>query len=286
LLELGQSGGDTVVSPWLLLVGAFVLLALFLWQETRAPAPVLPLPLFAIPVLAASYGIGLLLGAVLIGLNSYVPPFVQGVLGGSALNAGLALAPMSLGWPLGSTISGNLILRFGYRPVVIMGMTFTLVGSLLMPFVGLDSSQGMVMVAMGVVGLGMGFGATASLIAVQSAVGWAQRGTATAFVQFCRSIGGALGVATMGALLNRALAEGLEGEGATGAASAVLDPAARSALSPQALLALRLALDGALHWVYVAIAVVAALGMAMAWFFPHGSVEEHAHKAGARQPEA
>ncbi len=289
LLEIGESA--LPVPPWALILLSLVLLAIFIRRERKIAEPLLPLTLFRNRVVAVSNAANFAIGAILIGFNSYIPPFVQGVMGGTAVNAGAVLAPMSIGWPVGSTVSGRLILRFGYRPIVVIGTALVVVGSGLILLIGPNTSQPYIMAAMVVVGLGMGFGATSFLVAVQSAVGWSERGIATASVQFFRSIGSAIGVALMGALVNFSLSQGLAsidqthpgelGRGISGASS-VLDPATRSTLAPDVLAAVRGLLASSLHDAYVAGFVVAVAGFILALLFPRGSVEDHAH----RPPEA
>lgn len=291
LLELGEPA--LPVPPWSLIAVSLVMLVLFVRREMSASEPLLPLTLFRNRVVSVSNAANFVIGAVLIGLNSYLPPFVQGVMGGTAVNAGIALMPMSIGWPVGSTVSGRLILRFGYRPIVVIGTALVLVGSILTLFITQGTSLYFIMVTMTVIGLGMGFGATSFLVAVQSAVGWGERGIATASVQFFRTMGSTIGVALMGALMNATLAPGLAGidrahPGALGqgisGASLMLDPAARASLAPDILATLRTILASSLHYVYISVAVVAFAGFVLALLFPRGSVEEHAHQSPGSVP--
>ncbi len=289
LLELGQTGSGLPLSSWSLLAAGALLLGLFLWHETRIAEPLLPIPLFRNRVLSVSYGANFLLGTTLMGFSSFVPPFVQGVLAGTAVSAGATLAPMSIGWPIGSTLCGRVVLRHGYRPVVLLGTGLILAGSLLMATVGQGTSQLFLMAAMFVTGLGLGFGTTSFLVAVQSSVGWGQRGIATASVQFFRSMGGAIGVAIMGALMNGGLSRGLRAiDGGRGGAAAdvssagiILDPAARAAIPAETLEAIRSVFASSLHSVYLAIALAAAVGLALTFLFPRVTVEEQAHQEAA-----
>ena len=287
LLESGQGGPGLPVPDWSLMLMGILLLGIFVRHETRIAEPLLPIPLFRNRVLSVSYGANFMLGATLMGFNSFVPPFVQGVLAGTAISAGATLAPMSIGWPIGSTLCGRLVLRYGYRPVVLLGTGLILAGSLLVLTIGQGTPQLFLMAAMVVTGLGMGFGATSFLVAVQSSVGWSQRGIATASVQFFRSIGGAIGVAIMGALMNSSLSQGLLALGRDGgpitgdisSASVLLDPAARATLPPAALEAIRAVFASSLHSVYLAIALAAAVGLALTFLFPRITVEEQTHRA-------
>ena len=293
LLEIGQTS-QLPIPIWALISLAALLLVLFFWGERKTEEPLFPLTLFTNKVVSVSNAANFVIGATLIGFNSFVPPFVQGVMGGTAINAGAVLAPMSIGWPAGSTIGGRLILRYGYFPVVVAGMVLVTIGSGLLATIGTATSQWYIMAVMVVIGLGMGFSATATLVAVQSAVGWGERGIATASIQFFRSIGGAIGVAAMGALMNVGLSQGLQVvaqahpgalSGGVAGASVILDPAARASLPPDILEAMGAALASSLHVVYIAIAVVALVGFLLALAFPRGSVEEHAHHPLAPQAQ-
>ena len=285
LLEIGQTS-QLPIPTWALIFLAALLLGLFFWGERRIDEPLFPPALFTNRVVSVSNAANFVIGATLIGFNSFVPPFVQGVMGGTAINAGAVLAPMSIGWPAGSVIGGRLILRYGYFPVVVVGTALVAVGSAVLATIDTNTSQWFIMAVMVVIGLGMGFSATSFLVAVQSAVGWGERGIATASIQFFRSIGGAIGVAAMGALMNVGLSEGLQAvsqshpgalSGGVAGASIILDPTARASLPPDILEAMRAVLASSLHSVYVAIAMVALAGFLLALVFPRGSVEDHAH---------
>ncbi len=286
-LASGESAGSLVASPWALLGSGGLLTGLVIWGQTRAAEPLLPLPLLRRPVLAVSYAASLLSGATMLCFSSYIPPFVQGVLGGSAISAGAALAPMSIGWPVGSILSGRLILRYGYRPIVLLGTACIFVGALGTTVLGLSSTQAYVMTVMAIVGLGMGLTATSFIVAVQSSVGWSERGIGTAFVQFSRSIGGALGVAAVGAILNSHLNDGLSALGLStiGSLSSILEPAARASLSPEALTAMSALFADSLHAAYLAVAIGAAATVVLAGFFPGGSVADHAREARRLNPD-
>jgi EmrB/QacA subfamily drug resistance transporter len=275
LVGLMQDGPQAaaLIPQWAILGLSAALMALFLLQERRAAEPLLPLALFKSRVISTASAIGLASGAVLFGVSSFVPPFLQGVQGSTATMAGATLAAMSIGWPIGSTLSARLIRSRGYRPMVLLGTGLIAAGSAGLTAVNPGTPLAGIVAAMLLIGLGMGFSATPLLVAVQSAVDWNQRGVATASTQFFRSIGGAVGVAAMGTILNAGMA--VETRGA--AASAILQPATRVAMPPDALEALSAALASSLHSVYVAIAFAAVLCLALSLLFPRGSIEEHAY---------
>src|SRR5699024_10433646 len=94
-------------------------------------------------------------GAIMIGLSSFLPTYVQGVMGRTAVVAGFTLTMMSVGWPLASTFAGYIFLKIGYRKTAIIGGTALLVGSIF--FITLDASKGPVWAGIGsfVTGIGM-----------------------------------------------------------------------------------------------------------------------------------
>ncbi|HEY0783832.1 MAG TPA: DHA2 family efflux MFS transporter permease subunit [Thermoanaerobaculia bacterium] len=263
-----------------LLAAAVAGLALFVWQERRAPEPMLPLDLFASPLIAVASVGNALLGALLFALTAYVPMFGQGVLGGTAVDAGTLLSPVLVGWPISSTLAGWILLRTGYRPLALGGGVLIVLGSVLLAFSGLATPHLQIMTAMFVVGLGMGFTSMPYLLGVQNAVPWDRRGVATGTVQFFRNIGGAVAVAALGALHNASL---VAHAGPTANANAALDPTFRASLAPATLAQLTTALLAALQAVFVAIAALAVITLAVAFLFPRGTAESHARSGLERQ---
>ncbi len=249
---------------------------LFLLQERRAPEPMLPLDLFRNPVIAVSSAGSVILGTILFSSTAFVPMFAQGVLGGTALDAGLTLAPMSIGWPLASTAAGWLLLRTGYRPLIVLGGVIAFAGAGILATAGVGASRALLMLAMLVVGLGLGFMATPYLVAVQNAVSWERRGVATSSVQFFRTIGGAIAVAALGAVLNARMARR---PGVRLDANVAMDPELRELVSPRALDTLRDALAHGLHAVFVAVAIMGVAAFLVALAFPRGSARSQAHAA-------
>lgn len=274
LLEGSESWGWADGKTVGLMVTSVGGLGLFLRQERRAPEPMLPLDLFRSPVIAVASGGSVVIGVLLFTASAYVPMYAQGVLGGTAIDAGLTLAPVSIGWPIASALSGRLLLRIGYRPLTILGGAVAFAGALLL--VGLGGAYGRtgLMAAMLVTGVGLGFMATPFIVAVQNAVPWKRRGVATSSQQFFRTIGGAIAVAAFGALMNARLSA------TTGGMidpNAVLDPASRALIGVEELAALVAGLDHALHVVYIGFAVIAGAGFLIALSFPAGSAADLAH---------
>lgn len=272
LLEASELWGWTDVRTVAMLAGSGAGLVVFLAQERRAPEPMLPLELFRTTVIAVSSLGSVVIGTILFCVAAFVPVFAQGVLGGTAIDAGMALAPMSIGWPIASTTSGWLLVRWGYRPFAIAGAAFATAGMLLLTMANAGSGRELIMTAMFVLGLGLGFMSTPYLLAVQNAVPRRRRGVATSSVQFFRTIGGAVAVAVLGTVLNAHLANRTSVD-----PDAILRPEQRALVPEETLAQLVAALDGGLHSVYLIVTVVALAGVVVALFFPAGSAAVHAH---------
>ncbi|AKQ65142.1 drug resistance transporter, EmrB/QacA family [Myxococcus hansupus] len=181
---------------------AAVLLAAFVAVERKAPDPIIPMSIFKVPAIVISSIAGALFSAAMFGATTYVPLFVQAVLGGTPTEAGGMITPMIVGWPLAAVVAGKLLLKTGFRPLIVGGLGLTVVGTSLMALLlGPQAPKLVPEVAMGLFGVGMGFASTALLIAVQTSVGWELRGVATASNMFFRTIGGAIGVGLMGGVM-------------------------------------------------------------------------------------
>jgi EmrB/QacA subfamily drug resistance transporter len=252
---------------------SIVSLIVFFWQENRAPEPMLPLSLFKNRLIAVSSVGNTLLGGMLFCLTAYVPMFAQGVLGGTAMDAGTVLTPILVAWPIASTLTGRVLMKVGYRPFAIAGGFTMLAGGILLAVVDGGTTRSWIMVAMVVLGFGLGFTSMPYLLGVQNAVPWNLRGVATGSVQFFRSIGGAILVAALGALFSVRLA------GASGGINPnmALDPVLRAKASPETLAHLSSAILYGLRGVFQVLAVTGLVAIAVAWFFPKGDVASHIH---------
>ena len=187
-------------------IGAFVIgglvLAAFVLVERRAAEPILPLWVFSRRLLLTTTLIGLGVGAALIGLTSYVPNYLQGTIGVAPIVAGLALAALTIGWPISAAFAGRFYLRIGFRSTALIGIAVVLIGAIGLTLFVSTPSVVIVAVSCFIIGLGMGLVAVPSLIAAQSSVPWNERGVVTGTNMFARSIGSAVGVAIFGAIAN------------------------------------------------------------------------------------
>jgi EmrB/QacA subfamily drug resistance transporter len=208
-LEAGRAGTWTTPGVLSALVLAGGALVGFLVVERRAPEPIVPLRLLGNRMVLAAALTGFLAGMAMFGAISFVPLYLQAVSGMSATAAGVVLIPFVLGWVAMSATSARLVLRIGYRVVVLSGMLCLTVGFVLLSRWSETLTQPTAMRDALVGGIGMGLTMVPMLIAVQSAVARADLGVATSMIQFFRTIGGAIGLSVMGTVMAWRLGAGL-----------------------------------------------------------------------------
>jgi EmrB/QacA subfamily drug resistance transporter len=262
----------------LLVLIAIALFIALLWVENHAADPILPLHLFRDRLFAVSITHGVLTGWAMFGSISFIPLFVQSVLGTSATQAGITVTPMLLGWVTASIIGTRLLLQVGYRKLAIVGTSTLTIGAFLMSQVNAGTSQIWLMAFVTLMGIGMGFSIPPFLIAVQTTVERRFLGTATSTLQFSRSMGGTLGVSVMGAALSMRLAANLNASGLDPSlVSQLLDPLAGS----QTVIdeGVRLAVANAINLVFVIAFSAAVLGLVAAFFSPYKELKEKLDEA-------
>ena len=250
VLEGGQAWAwNSVWSIGAFALGALLLVA-FALVERRAAEPVMPLWVFSRRLLVTTTLISLGVGAILIGLVSYVPTYLEGTIGVPPIVSGLAVAALTLGWPIAASLSGRFYLRIGFRSTALLGTSIAIVGTAVLAATSTHPSVFFVALSCFVAGLGMGLIATPTLIAAQSSVPWNERGVVTGTNMFARSIGSAVGVAVFGAIAN-----------------AIIGASAAGAHDPAAV-------QGASTAVFVAVAIAAVLTIVAGLAMPRSRVED------------
>lgn len=279
LYALLQGGTAYAWSDWRILAlfsVALATMAAFVWVERRIEEPLLPLGLFRDRLFATASAHGFVAGLALFGIASYVPLFVQGVLGTSATRAGATLTPMIIGWTGASVIAGYALLRIGPRRIVIAGTVGLVVGSFLLTRLGVNSSQSLVLAGMLLMGAGMGSTITAYLVSVQSRVARSRLGVATSSLQFVRQIGGTIGVSVMGAVMTARLTRGLATlpGGDEVNPQTLLDSSAQVALPPAVADAFQGLLASALQPAFFISFAFALGGLVIAFLTPRGTTQQ------------
>jgi EmrB/QacA subfamily drug resistance transporter len=255
LLALGADAGS---AAWWFAGASAALLTVFVIVERRSPDPLLPIDLLRNPLIARTLTVVFLVGMALFGAIAFIPLFVQGVMGATATQAGQVLTPLFMGWVIMSIASARFTVKLGYRLLAISGSALMTVGFIGLSFVEPDSSRSSVLAAGLLIGSGMGLSMLSLLLAVQHGVARSHLGLATSLNQFSRSVGAAVGIAVMGALMTRQLAGvsipgGVEAVATTGT---MLTGAAR------------LQFAAALHQVFIAGTVLAAASLVATLFLP------------------
>lgn len=275
--------------PWVSWVSAslvFVFMLsfwLFIREERRAKEPMMPLHLWGMRTLAVANVATLITGGLLISLSTFLPTYMQGVMGSSARTAGYALSVMSLGWPLASTVAGRILLWLGARRTSLIGSFFLLLGAL---FFATLSAERPVFWAMGgsfLIGVGMGFTNTAYIVTIQNSVPWNVRGVATSSNLFMRMLGGTIGASVLGAILNQSLQHFFQSRGVTGAELSKRVQAINELLnqvqgythaggsqvtSTSADSLLKAALDAGMHTVFLSMLIIALINVPLVYTLP------------------
>ncbi|HSU79287.1 MAG TPA: MDR family MFS transporter [Candidatus Angelobacter sp.] len=263
---------------------AVVFIVLFIIIENKVSEPMLPPSLFTLPVILVSNLIGFLASGVLIGVNVYLPMWIQVILGHSATSSGLTLMPMSIAWPIGSTLAGRYMYKIGSKFTAVLGAILIALGSTWLLALSLNSPYWYFVGLMIVIGLGMGYATTPTTVLVQSAVGWQMRGAATASNTFMRSIGQTVGVAVYGTIFNNVLinyskahmGSGMKG----GSVSSTLNSSNMKNLPPSAVHAIQNMLSHALHNVFILSFILGAATLLVTLFLPsHSNVMKQQKQA-------
>ncbi|WP_416150433.1 MDR family MFS transporter [Salipaludibacillus sp. HK11] len=209
LLYALLSGGNDIAwtdpTMYILFAIGFSFLLAFVIIQLNVSEPMMPFYLFKNRHLLIANVCGLLMGSILIGLTAYLPLWVQGVLLLAATSSGLTLIPMSIGWPLGSFISGQLLVRIGSKPLSLVGVILIASGTFSLTWITSTTSNVILVIIMFFIGLGFGLSMTVYTVIVQSSVDWSHRGTAASSNAFLRTLGQTLGITVLGMFLNQTI---------------------------------------------------------------------------------
>lgn len=231
--------GWASMDTWMWGLGLLIAVALFIFVESRAADPIMPLAMFRNPVFVNATAIGLVLGIGMFAAIGFVPTFLQMSSGTSAAASGLLMLPMMVGLMGTSIASGLIITRTGrYKIFPIVGTVLTAIAMGLMTILTADTPIWLICVFLGVFGAGLGLIMQVVVLVVQNAVPASELGTATSTNNYFREVGAALGIAVFGSLFTSRLTERLTGVFTGAGASADEASAATSTLDPATLLQL------------------------------------------------
>jgi EmrB/QacA subfamily drug resistance transporter len=258
-------------------IGA-ILIGAFLMIEARTKEPIIPLSLFKNRVITVVSIAGFFMGTGMFGAITYIPLFVQGVVGTKASTAGYILTPLMLSLILASIVGGRIISKLTYRTIIMTSLTIMGLGFYLLSTMSVDTTNLTVIFYMIITGLGMGSLMPTFTIAVQSAVGPEMRGVATSSSQFFRSIGGTMGVSIMGAIMASKMASGLSdvSKRLTDIPSetllkysnpqSLLSVDTRASMPPEVYKAVREVLANSIDWIFITGVIFVLVGIIAAIF--------------------
>ena len=184
-----------------LLAGAVALIGIFVAIELRSKAPLVPFRIFRLRTLTGANTVGLLLGASLFSMFFFISLYMQQVLGYSAIHAGLSYLPLAVTIIIAAALGGQLVTRFGFKPILAAGMLF-IAGGLLW-FSQVSVGGGFLTDILGpslLAAIGLGFGFVTSTIAAVAGVEDREQGLASGLINTSQQIGGALGLAVLSTL--------------------------------------------------------------------------------------
>ena len=278
LVEGGAHWAWTSFQSLALFILCAVSLFWFVLQENRAAEPMMPFNIWKERSIFIANVTSLTTGIMLIGISSFLPAYVQGVMGKTPIIAGFTLTAMSIGWPIASTLSGRMLITMGYRMTSIIGGGFLIAGSLFFALMTADSGPLWAAAGSFLIGVGMGLTSTAFIVSIQSTVNWQQRGIATASNMFMRNLGNTIGAAMLGGILNSRLSNYFSGHAVDGgkklhvdSANQLLNGKGKNELTPKAIDVLQDGLTLSLHTVYYAVLAAAVISLILIMFLPRKS---------------
>ncbi|NTU27094.1 MFS transporter [Bacillus tequilensis] len=205
LLALSFGGKDYAWGSWQIL-GLFALALIgivsFIIVESKAKEPILPMYLFKNRTFTFLNLIGFFMSIGMFGAITFVPFFMQGIVGVSASESGTIMTPMMISMIITSIIGGQLVYKIGIKPQIITGMLVMAGGFLLLTTLDLDTSKLVATSYMAIIGLGMGLVMPILTLALQESFSKEELGVVTSSSQFFRSIGGTFGITMLGAVMN------------------------------------------------------------------------------------
>jgi len=239
LIEGGARGWGSPLIVALLAVAA-VGLAAFLAVESRRAEPMLDLRFFRDPSFAGANAVSLLIGFALLGFVFFNTLYLQVVQGYTPARAGLATLPNTLSFVVVAPIAGRLASRFGYRVPVVAGTLCAGAALLLLAGVEVDTSYARLWWQFALLGTGLGLAISPTTAAAVAGMPSGQAGVASAVTTTGRQVGGALGIAVLGAVVASRFAAALPGR----LAHLNLPPAARERLQHEAVRGVAAAVPG------------------------------------------
>ena len=217
---------------------------------------------------------------MMMGISAFLPTYVQGAMGESAVLAGAVLGSIFVGWTTGSISGARIMMRTSYRTTALAGSVPMIVGSVLLATLGADSALAQAFAGVALMGLGFGLINSVFVISTQAAVGWELRGAATSSNLFLRQIGQAIGSAAFGAVFNIGIYTRIPDAGTV--VGQLMNARTRAMLAPLDRAHDAAAVAQSLHGVYLILAGLALVEFCIILALPPNTRPEHAKPPGLR----
>ena len=243
-----------------------MLLAALIFYESRTSEPMIPVRLYRDRLVAGGNWVGAANGVISMAVVGFLPVYMRALMGSSTLMSGVALGTLSVFWPFGGFVGSRLVLRMPYRLSSTIGGVVLVAGISLLILLHPGANPLQPIIAVGVMGLGMGIANISFVVAIQANVDWSQRGAAMSSLFFSRIVGQSFGSAVFGGIFNAGLA-GRSSVNGSVFVQLLQDGHQRLAGIPEGVLD---ALARTLHSIYLVTGLIAALVLAAVLAFPSG----------------
>jgi len=202
--------------PWLspeiagLFLAAGLALFSFYAAEKRAKEPILALAFFRIRGFSTANASAFFSSFAIFSLSAFAPLYIQGALGKTPAQLGIAMVPLTLSWSIGALFCGRIVDRRKEKSLSVLGSVMLVMGTGLMLTFSTSTSLGVCSAVLAFAGLGMGFVSITTLLVVQNSLDSLHLGVATSSQQFARTLGGTIGIGISGSLVTVHLARALD----------------------------------------------------------------------------
>ncbi|AKN30186.1 permease [Clostridium carboxidivorans P7] len=200
-LSMGKSEGVSLYVIIMCIIATIIFFIAFYFIENKALEPIIPFDIFTKTNILVNI-ISFLISAFLMGIDAYMPIYIQNVLGFQPTIAGIALAPMSLSWLMSSIILAKAIPKYGEKVISSISTVILIVSTALLPTLTTNSSLFTVIVYGFIMGFGFGGCFTTLTIVIQESVNYDKRGAATASNALVRTLGQTIGISVLGGIFN------------------------------------------------------------------------------------
>ncbi|AKA69081.1 MDR family MFS transporter [Clostridium scatologenes] len=264
-LSMGKSEGVSLYIITMCVIATIVFFIAFYFIEKKAGEPIIPFDIFTKTNIIVNI-ISFLISAFLMGIDAYMPIYIQNVLGFKPTIAGIALAPMSLSWLISSVVLAKAIPKYGEKVITSLSTIILIVSTALLPTLTINSSLFAVIVYGFIMGFGFGGCFTTLTIVIQTSVNYDKRGAATASNALVRTLGQTIGISVLGGVFNLNIDKYFKNSGINGVNSSNLysTSSSLSAYSSH----IKASIFSGVHILFIIFILISIICLILALFLP------------------